>query len=235
MRLQLGRFLFWCILTGVSGLAQSFDAASVKPADPAAVGSTFQFPPGGRLRISNGTLRQIIETAWYEFRDFQIVGGPSWLNSERYDISAASGSQVAPVGISEVRKELQALLGERFELRVHTETRELPLYRLVPAKGGPKVENANETGPGPAGIQSSCGRMTGTRSTMENLAVYLSRQLHRPVEDHSGMSGKYNFEFEWTPDDVRCSPPTEGPSLFTALQEKLGFGSKARKVRSRSW
>ncbi|HVW09849.1 MAG TPA: hypothetical protein VHC90_14770 [Bryobacteraceae bacterium] len=62
MRLQLGRLLFCISLTG-TGMAQSFDAAAVKPADPAAMGSTFQFPPGGRLRISNATLRQIIETA----------------------------------------------------------------------------------------------------------------------------------------------------------------------------
>jgi uncharacterized protein (TIGR03435 family) len=194
------------------------------------VGSTFQFPPG-RLRISNGTLRQIIETAWYEFRDFQIVGGPSWLNSERYDISAASESRGTPDGIPEVRKKLQTLLRDRFELRVHTETRELPMYRLVPARTGPRVESAGETrDPRPAGIQSSCGRMTGTRATMTDLTVYLSRQLHRPVEDHSGLSGKYNFEFDWTPDDVPCSPPGEGPSLFTALQERLGLRLESAKT-----
>jgi len=229
MARTLGRFVFWGILSGLSCLAQSFDAATVKPSDPAAAGSTFQFPAGGRLRISNGTLRQIIETAWYEFRDFQIVGGPSWLNSERYDISATSESRGAADGIPEVRKKLQTLLRERFQLQVHTEMRELPLYQLVPAKSGPKIRSADETGSSPAGIQSSCGRITGTSTTMANLAVYLSRQLHRPVEDHSGLSGKYNFEFEWTPDDLPCSPPTEGPSLFTALQEKLGLRLESAK------
>ena len=229
MALPLGRFLFWSILTGVSCLGQSFDAASVKPADPAAVGSTFQFPAGGRLRISNGSLRQIIETAWYEFRDFQIVGGPSWLNSERYDISATSESHGTTDGIPEVRKKLQTLLRERFELQVHTETRELRLYRLVPAKSGPKIASAGETDSRPAGIQSSCGRMTGTNTTMANLAVYLSRQLHRPVEDDSGLADKYTFEVESTPDDAPCSPPTEGPSLFTALQEKLGLRLESAK------
>src|SRR6185312_9631716 len=117
MALLLGRFVLLVILTAPAGIAQSFDAASVKAADPAAVGSTFQFPAGGRLRISNGTLRQIIETAWYEYRDFQIVGGPPWLNSERYDISATSESRGAADGVPEVRKKLQALLRERFELQ----------------------------------------------------------------------------------------------------------------------
>jgi uncharacterized protein (TIGR03435 family) len=65
--------------------------------------------------------------------------------------------------------------------------------------------------------------MIGTGAAMANLAVYLSRQLHKPVEDQSGLTGRYNFEFEWTPDDAPCSPPNEGPSLFTTLQEKLGL------------
>ena len=229
MALRLGRFVLLVILTAPAGIAQSFDAASVKAADPAAVGSTFQFPAGGRLRISNGTLRQIIETAWYEYRDFQIVGGPSWLNSERYDISATSESRGAADGVPEVRKKLQALLRERFELQVHPETRELPLYRLVPGKSGLKIESADAAASRPPGIQSSCGRMIGTSTTMANLAVYLSRQLHRPVEDESELAGKYSFEVEWTPDDAPCSPPTEGPSLFTAIQEKLGLRLESAK------
>lgn len=204
--------------------AQSFEAASVKPADPGATGSTFSFPPGGGIRIVNGTLRQIVETAWYEFRDFQIVGGPAWMNSERFDILATGGSGTA---IPEVRKKLQTLLADRFALHVHTESRESPMYSLVVAKNGPKVEAATDSGGG--GIQSSCGRMVGTKSTMANLAVYLSRYLHRPVDDHSELAGAWNFEFEWTPDDAPCSPPTDGPSLFTALQEKLGLRLESTK------
>jgi uncharacterized protein (TIGR03435 family) len=208
-----------------TAVAQSFEAASVKPADPAAVGSTFQFPAGGGIRISNGTLRQIVETAWYEFRDFQIVGGPAWMNSARFDILATGG---AGTGIPEVRRKLQTLLAERFGLRVHQETRELPMYSLVVAKNGAKIESIAD-GSAPVGIQSSCGRIVGTKSTMANLAVYLSRQLHRPVEDHSELAGVYNFELEWTPDDPPCSPPTDGPSLFTALREKLGLRLESTK------
>jgi uncharacterized protein (TIGR03435 family) len=207
-----------------SAVAQSFEVASVRPADPGAVGSTFSFPPGGGIRVVNGTLRQIVETAWYEFRDFQIIGGPSWMNSERFDILATGGPGT---GIPEVRKKLQTLLAARFGLRVHTETRDLPLYKLAVAKNGPKLESATDSSGG--GIQSSCGRMAGTKSTMANLAVYLSRYLHRPVEDDSGLAGTYNFEFEWTPDDAPCSPPTDGPSLFTALQERLGLRLESTK------
>lgn len=202
------------VVAGVAGvaLAQSFEVASVKPADPGAAGSTFQFPPGGGIRISNGTLRQ-------------IVGGPAWMNSARFDILATGGSGTE---IPAVRKKLQTLLAERFGVRVHTETRELPMYSLVVVKNGPKVESVAD-GSGPVGIQSSCGRMVGTKATIANLAVYLSRQLHRPVEDHSGLAGMYSFEFEWTPDDAPCSPPADGPSLFTALQETLGLRLESTK------
>lgn len=213
-----------CVVGACCVAAQSFEAASVKPADPEATGSTFSFPAGGGIRIVNGTLRQIVETAWYEFRDFQIVGGPSWMNSERFDILATGGSGVA---IPEVRKKLQVLLAQRFALQVHTETRELPLYVLVVAKNGPKMEAAADSNGG--GIQSSCGRIVGTKTTMANLAVYLSRYLHRPVEDQSELAGAYNFTFEWTPDDAPCSPPTDGPSLFTALQEKPGLRLESTK------
>ncbi|HVW09848.1 MAG TPA: TIGR03435 family protein [Bryobacteraceae bacterium] len=123
----------------------------------------------------------------------------------------------------------------RFELRVHIETRELPMYRLVIAKNGPKIERRAETaGSTPAGIRSSCGRMTGTNTTIANLAVYLSRQLHRPVEDQCGLTGKYNFEFEWTPDDTPCSPATEGLRCLQHCRKSSDFGWKAEKVRNRS-
>src|SRR5580658_7551266 len=95
--------------------ALTFDAASVKPSQPGdSRGSTFQFTPGGGLNITNGTLRDIIETA-YSVRDFQILGGPGWLNSERYDVSARSapdstqtGPGSSPNGVAETRLRVQA-------------------------------------------------------------------------------------------------------------------------------
>src|SRR5690348_4594116 len=98
-----------------------------------------------------------------------MVGGPSWLNSERDDISATSESKGAADGVPEVRKKLQTLLRERFQLQTHVEVRQLPFYRLVAAKSGHRIASADETGSGPAGIQSSCGRITGTSATMANL------------------------------------------------------------------
>src|SRR5215475_10615295 len=135
-----------------AGRAQSillpqFDAASVKPSVAGNLGgSTFEFLPGGGLRITNGTLRAMLETA-YEVREFQTIGGPSWVGSEHYDILAKNSN--APLtgtgaeNIKTTRLQLQALLAERFKLQVHRETRELPEYALEVAKSGPKLDNAD--------------------------------------------------------------------------------------------
>jgi uncharacterized protein (TIGR03435 family) len=219
-----------------------FEAASIKPSAPGSLrGSTFEFLPGGGLRIVNGTLRAILETA-YEFREFQILGGPGWVGSELYDILASSAGApktgTAAEDMKTTRLRLQALLAERFKLQVHRETRELPEYVLEIAKGGPKLADGETSGASkntPAGIQRSCGQMIGTNTTMANLSVRLSRELlDRPVLDRTGLTGKYNFRFEWTPETGPCPAAADGatpgatissnaPSIFTALQETLGL------------
>lgn len=219
-----------------------FEAASIKPSVPGnSGGSTFEFLPGGGLRIINGTLRAILETA-YEVREFQTLEGPNWVGSERYDILANSAdapqSGTAPEDIKTTRLRLQALLAQRFKPKVHRETRELPEYALEAAKGGPKLANAEASSVSsntPTGIQRSCGQMIGTKTTMANLSLMLSRQLDRTVLDRTGLIGKYNFRFEWTPEAGPCSTsangatteratvPSDAPSIFTALQETLGL------------
>jgi uncharacterized protein (TIGR03435 family) len=179
-----------------------FEAASIKPSAPGNLrGSTFEFLPGGGLRIINGTLRAILETA-YEVREFQTLGGPNWVGSERYDILANSAdaprSATGAEDIKATRLRLQALLAQRFRLQVHRETRELPEYVLEVAKGGPKLADPGASTvfkSAPAGIQRSCGQMIGTKTTMANLTLMLARQLDRPVLDRTGLTGKYNFRF----------------------------------------
>jgi uncharacterized protein (TIGR03435 family) len=211
-----------------------FEVASIKRSEPGNLrGSTFEFLPGGGLRIANGTLRAILETA-YDFREFQILGGPGWVNSERYDILARSADSLsdrtnAANDIKGVRLRLQALLRQRFNLEVHRETRELPEYALEVAKKGLKLKQdvaANDSTNARTGIQRSCGQMIGTNTTMANLSLMLARQLDRPVVDRTSLTDKYNFQFAWTPDTGPCSGSPEfsnAPSIFTALEETLGL------------
>jgi uncharacterized protein (TIGR03435 family) len=206
---------------------QDFEVASIKRSEPGNLrGSTFEFLPGGGLRIVNGTLRAILETA-YDIREFQILGGPGWVNSERYDILARGVD--ATNDVKAVRQRLQSLLRQRFNLEVHRETRDLPEYALEVAKKGPRFiqdDAANSSNNSRAGIQRSCGQMIGTNTTMANLSLMLARQLDRPVLDRTGLTGKYNFKFAWTPDTGPCSDSPDlsnAPSIFTALEETLGL------------
>jgi uncharacterized protein (TIGR03435 family) len=219
---------------------QDFEVASIRRSEPGNLrGSTFEFLPGGVLRIANGTLRAILETA-YDVREFQILGGPGWVNSERYDILARSADSVsneagATNDVKAVRLRLQALLRQRFNLEVHRETRELPEYALEVAKKGPKLiqdDASNGSNNARTGIQRSCGQMIGTNTTVANLSLMLARQLDRPVLDRTGLTGKYNFQFAWTPDTGPCSGSPESsnaPSIFTALEDTLGLRLESMK------
>ena len=223
---------FACFGQAESGT--EFDAASIKPAKPGDIrGSLFQFTVSGGLEVSNATLKSILETA-YDVRDFQIAGGPPWIDADRYYVSARSA---AGGSIAETRKKLQKLLAERFRLAVHRESKELPLYVLSVAKSGWKLSPARELQSGVGtGIQMTCGRMSGRRASMANLATYLERRLRRPVRDQSELPGRYDFDLEWMPDPGSCSASpveadlaSDGASLFTALQETLGLKLEATK------
>jgi uncharacterized protein (TIGR03435 family) len=204
------------LLAAAAAFGQTFDAASIKPAAETP-GSTFLFTHGGGLEVKNGTLRGLIEMA-YDVRDFQISGGPGWLDATTYDVVAKGGPETVP----EKRLELQALLVERFQLQVHRETKELPVFELVVGKKGPHLKEA-ETAEGPSGIRGECGKMTGIHATMVSLAFGLSRQMGRPVLDRTALPGKYDFQVEYTPDSGPCAETATGPSLVTALQEQIGL------------
>ena len=226
--------VFAAFAQGAAQESPAFEVASVRPTDPGRVGSTFNFAPG-ELQIGGGTFRKIMEMA-YDLRTFQILGGPAWVDADRYDISAKN--DLALKGLSqeqrgtEMRRRLQTLLADRFQLKVHRETREWPEYTLVVARGGARLKEP-DSGVG-NGINSGCGVMKGTRTTMSNLAMVLSRQMERPVLDRTGLSGLYDFEMNYTPDNgcgsrqpdggtANSETLTDRPSIFTAIQEQLGL------------
>jgi uncharacterized protein (TIGR03435 family) len=211
--------------------AQTFDAASIKRSPSgSANGSTFELLTGGGLRVRNGTLRGLIETA-FDVRDFQIDGGPAWLGVDRYDVLARSesggGAASRAEEMSTTRLKLRTLLVDRFRLAVHRETRDLPEYALVVEKGRSRlapVPALAQPAAARAGVLSTCGHITGTQALMANLVVYLSRQLNRPVVDRTELTGRYDFELSWTPELAPCADAVDNaPSIFTALREQLGL------------
>jgi bla regulator protein blaR1 len=235
----------------------TFEVASVRPSAQDAHGWFINFLPGGGLRVIGAPLKSLITLA-YDVRDFQVSGGPGWINSDRFDINArGEASEVtesAPADLTKMTEEqrmanaeqakerLRNLLEERFKLAIHRENKEQQVYALIVAKGGPKIQESKEA----AGrMRLGRGLLTGQSVNLAFLATNLSNQLGRPVIDKTALTGKYDFELKWTPDPgqpaaapfgppapgVELPPPPDpnGPSIFTALQEQLGLRLESQK------
>jgi len=193
--------------------APKFEVASVRPSQPG-VSGTYVLCESGRLTVYHDTLKSLIQLAWH-LRDVQLVGGPGWIESDEFYI-AAKGDPAASV--DQCRAMVQALLMDRFKLAVHREMRQLPAYGLVVDPKGPKFhESEASTRPDMTG---GPGQMKARRISIAILAQSLSRLLDRPVLDLTGLTGRYDFELEWTPEGDTAGT---GPSIFTAVQEQLGL------------
>ena len=254
----------------------SFEVASVKPAEPPAAGQGGAFrvmmrggpgtPDPGQLTYSNVSLKNVIQNA-YDVKGYQITG-PKWLDSERFDITAK-----IPKGTTkdEFKLMLQNLLAERFKLALHRETKNLPIFGLVVAKGGPKLKESVDDTPAPAAaatpggpspnapsafapppppasdggsgprmalgdpsaikdkvsvgsdgqikmpggmpkgammMMMSAGRMhlVGNGQPVSRLVETLSSQLGRPVVDETGLTGKYDFDLDFSPEEMMVGP-----------------------------
>ncbi len=211
----------------------AFEVATVKPNLSKDSNATMRVDPGGRFRAVNAPVFWLIAGAYATFqgplRPSQIVGAPGWLESERYDINATAGDGAAlPIDATVVatRPLLQSLLEDRFKLRTHVEIRQLPIYALVRAKAdgplGPKfapssVECAKEAAR--CGFKGGPGRVTGTAITNEVLMQLMALATDRVVVDRTGLTGRFDIELEWSPDQTA----TDQPSIFTAVQEQLGL------------
>jgi uncharacterized protein (TIGR03435 family) len=263
--------LRYLLLAAVASLsfAQSspqFEVASIKPADPNERRMSIQIAPGGRFIANGVTVRFLIQQA-YGIKDFQITGGPSWMGTERYDVSAKPEGDANVTG-EQLRPMIQALLADRFKLTLHKETKEMPIYALVVGKNGPKMQesefqdNGSGPAPGPGGgpgpvkgggpmmggggrggmMRMGRGQLSATGVPMSTLANALSNQLGRNVVDKTGLTKNYDYKLEFTPERGQEMPlgggpggdeahPVEsnGPSIFTAVQEQLGLKLEAQK------
>jgi len=239
----------------------TFEVASIKPnsGDGRRVG--IQFMPGGGLRTTGTTLKFLITFA-YDVRDFQVSGGPGWINSDRFDIMAKSErngpESEAPedlakmsdaqmkTGVEQMRAKLQALLADRFQLTIHHESKDQPVYALVIGKNGSKLKESEVKQGGDRRRMMRMGRseLNAEGVAMDMLTNTLSNVLGRPVIDRTGLKGNYDFKLAWTPDPgqaggfggppppgVEAPPPPDpnGPSIFTAVQEQLGLRLESQK------
>ncbi len=251
-----------------------FEVASIRPSALLSGGSQVNVGvhvDGALVNCVALSLKDYMVAA-YQVKFYQIQG-PEWMAGERFDIS---GKLPAGATRSEVPAMLQSLLADRFEMKMHRETRDLPVYTLVVGKGGSKMKESpldEETGEGPGGrgatnVAGSGGRggvalsfgrgssfvfadnkIVATKLTMASFVDTLGRFLDRPVVDATGLTGNYDFELAFTPEDYRAMqirsaiaagvvlPPEalrlleggSGDSLFSAIQT-IGLKLESRKA-----
>jgi uncharacterized protein (TIGR03435 family) len=195
---------------------------------------------------------QMVKEAYAIDQDDRIQGAPSWLSTEKFDFEAkVDDADIRAFQALHFEQEcvmLQRLLADRFSLALHFETRQLPLYVLTVAKGGPKM---HESPPDPNDpiiqhgmgglIRKSNGHQWAVeKETMPALARFLTLVLGNPVVDQTGLTGRYDFELDWAPDASlnmsaanNSPPPTPavpaGPSIFTAVKDQLGLRLESQK------
>jgi bla regulator protein blaR1 len=217
----------------------AFEVTSVKRAEPGIQGGRVQFLPGGRFSGENVPIDFVVQQV-YGLRDFQVIV-PSQLKAAlaiRYQIQATGPESASQDQLKEMVK---TLLAERFQLRSHKETRDLPVYALVVGKDGVKGARAAD-GKGMGIALMAPGWIHGQGATAAYLAETLSRYVTRPVINQTNLTQVLDFDLAWTPEGTAsdlpgCPPsfqemakrlkgavaPTSCPSLFTAVQEQLGL------------
>jgi uncharacterized protein (TIGR03435 family) len=239
----------------------AFAVATIKYNRTGADARSMRLQPGGRILVTNQPLRPLIVFA-YGLQPQQLVGGPSWLETDRFDITAQADGNISPTppggppGPAQLM--MQRLLAERFGLVVRTESREMPVYALTIARRdgqlGPRITPADRDclalmtqAPGGVPVQAprladgrpgcgiqrdGTGKVLAGGTTMQMLAIsMLTAPAGRLVIDRTGLSGGYDFDFEFAMEPAPGAAPSpsattgvaERPGLFTALEEQLGL------------
>jgi uncharacterized protein (TIGR03435 family) len=230
-----GVLVFFCaaLFAQQSTVPQAFEVASIKPSPDPPGSQAGILESKGRISAKNVTLKRCVRGA-YGIEESQIMGGPKWVNEDRYYIEAKAA---APAGDHDLMLMLQTLLADRFKLALHREQRVVSGYKLVLGKGGLKAK-VSAPDRGSTGT-SRPGRIDAEGYTMAQFAMKLSQALHQTVLDATGVTGKFDLTLEWTPDDMEAKPPSgdqragnapEAPTIFTAIQEQLGLKLESGKI-----
>jgi uncharacterized protein (TIGR03435 family) len=228
--------------------APKFDAASIKRSAPD--GETFmKAHPGGRVDISRATLRTLTALA-YHLQPFQVSGGPAWVRSEYFDVNTEATENPSQ---DRLLLMLQALLAERFSLKMHFETKRQPVYVLAAGKTGKRpptglqvttegscvrVDSAGQPGPTACGsLGMGMNHLEALEVSMTRFAEALTRVLDRKVIDRTGRTEEFNVSLQWLPEEHQAAPsgdaialPPDTPAIFTAVQEQLGLRLEPSKA-----
>jgi uncharacterized protein (TIGR03435 family) len=228
-----------------------FEVASVKPSAAGATMVMTKFTPDG-IEIMNAPLIMLIRQAagFLNSNDDEVIGAPSWVKAERYDVRAKVNEVDVPklekLSRIERNEMMMLVLKDRFRFAFHRETRELPVFDLVVAKGGVRLKEAvpgntyenglkdNQGKSSPGMMRVGYGQVDCQAIPITGLVEILSQLTGRTVVDKTGLAGKYDVALRWTPEDSHAAPTgaenatgermqESGLSIFTAIQEQLGL------------
>lgn len=208
----------------------TFEVAIVKPTDPSFGGILVGFP-GGQFSARGFTLRDLIAFA-YSMDNRQVIDIPKALENDRWDIQGKLPADTQP-NPNVARPMLQALLAERFNLKFHRDTRDMPIYVVTVAKGGHRMKERKANDGGEARRMLFNGpNVPGRDVSVAMLAEGLQKLvLDRPIIDKTGLTGNFDFELHWRPEASQfggrggqlASVNEDQPDIFTAMQEQLGL------------
>jgi uncharacterized protein (TIGR03435 family) len=220
----------------------AFEVATIKPT-PAdwGKGRYIRMISAHELEARNHAVKTLLAAA-YSLSPKAIFGVPEWSDAEHWDILAKTPGDVRPT-LDEQMDMLQRLLADRFKLTFHREKREMPVYALTVAKGGQKLREPTqyttpEGAPALAFVIYPDGvKLPAKSATVGEFAAVLQRAaMNRPVIDQTGITGRYDFDLEWLPDDsqfgdlgLKPNPDAPKPDLFAAVQQQLGLRLEATK------
>jgi uncharacterized protein (TIGR03435 family) len=206
----------------------SFEVATIKPSpdEPRNKGIGTN---GRRLSGINQSVIDMLTFA-YEIHRHQVVGAPSWTDSALFDFVGQPGGS-GPITGQQWRAMVRTMLMDRFQLALHRETRELPVFALQSANGSSKLKPSNADPSGLPVFGVGSGFITATNVGMADLShIFQEGLLDRPVVDRTGIPGKFDFTLRWTPSEFERgqrppaqSRPDDPPPLFQAIQEQLGL------------
>ncbi|MGA2650827.1 MAG: TIGR03435 family protein [Terracidiphilus sp.] len=221
----------------------AFTVATVKPSDPRNTNWSLG-TRGTHFFTSNTNVDDLISFA-YGIHAKQVVGGPAWFSTDKYDVEGVPDTEGKP-NRQQLTSMVQGLLADRFKLVVHRDKKELAVYALTVGKNGPRLTKSTAAPEGPSGYGfGPLGTMTVKSMTIAAFAGAMQRTvLDKPLVDQTGLVDKYDFILKWTPDDSQFSQirgtgisvptgagdPNAPPGLYTAIQEQLGL--KLEPVRA---
>lgn len=209
-----------------------WEVAAVKPSNPNDVAGQHIRLRGRTVMLLDTTVEQFLLLG-YGLQQVQLAGEPDWAKTNRWDVVGEANLEGEP-SWKQLQGMIRKILAERFGLQSHHEQREMPVFALTVARGGPKMI-ANTSDPN-GWMDQQNGETNGRHvealknASMADLALILQFHVDRPVIDRTGLKGRYDFKLQWTVDDAATTAPDAPPGSFTAIQDQIGL--KLERVKA---